>query len=416
VTDAGDFPLENLPFGVFSPPGERPRAGVALGDEILDLAGLARAGWLEEAVPGAARVFDAPALNEFLRRGRSAWRATRERLIELLGGERERVRRWMLPRSAVRLHVPVRIGDYADFYSSIEHATNVGKLFRPGAEPLTPNYRYLPLGYHGRASTVTVETRVRRPHGQVKVPSEATPRFGPTAQLDFELELGFVIGTGNPDGTPISPAAAHEHLFGAVLLNDWSARDIQAWEGQPLGPFLSKSFATTISPWIVTLDALAPYRVPNRLQDPPALEHLRVDEPWAFDIDLAVDLATEAMRRENTEPAAVTRVNFRGMYWNAAQQLAHLTSNGSIVRAGDLFGSGTISGTQPGSYGSLLETTSRGAAPIVLPGGETRTFLQDGDAVVMRAAAARPGLPRIGFGRLAMTVLPAQGALPASLE
>ena len=381
-----DFPREILPYGVFSEGDGRRRIGVALDDKIVDAAALAEAGRLDATLA-------APSLNPFLAAGRQTWSGTRQRLQALLqDGSAER---YLLPRESARLHMPIEIGDYVDFYSSIEHASNVGKLFRPGGDPLTPNYRHMPIGYHGRSSTISIGDTVRRPRGQIKDPSADAPIFGPSRQLDFELELGFVIGSSNADGRPIRSEQAGDYLFGVVLLNDWSARDFQSWEGQPLGPFLSKSFATTISPWIVPVEALASRRVANRAQEPAPLPHLAVREPWAFDFELAVSLQTAAMQR--TGGHEITRVNFRNMYWNAAQQLAHLTSNGSIVRAGDLHGSGTVSGTEPGSYGSLLEATLRGARPLALPDGETRTFLEDGDTVVMRCDV---------LGEQRVTVLP----------
>jgi fumarylacetoacetase len=401
----GDFSLENLPFGIFSRDGERRSVGVAFGDDVVDMPKAARARTFDGIFPNPVAIFESPTLNAFLETGHGAWRATRERLQSVLR-DKARAKDFLVPRALARMHMPVEIGDYVDFYSSIEHATNVGKLFRPGGDPILPNYRHIPIGYHGRTSTVSIADKVRRPSGQTKAPDATAPAFGPSRQLDFELELGFIVGLSNDEGRPIAPDDAADYLFGIVLLSDWSARDVQAWEGQPLGPFLSKSFATTISPWVVTLDALAPYRVANRPPDVEPLEYLRVDAPWAFDIELSVSLQSRTMQQARTEPKEIVRVNFRNMYWNAAQQLAHLTSNGSIVRPGDLLGSGTISGTEEGSYGSLLEATSRGARPLALTNGETRTFLEDGDTVVMRGAAARPGLPRIGFGELRASIAP----------
>ena len=400
IPRGSDFPIENLPYGVFSPPGGAPRVGVAIGDRIVDLARLSRAGVLDGTLEDPVTIFASESLNGFLALDPERWRATRERLTMLLRDENSEIAERagladdiLVAQADATLHLPIEIADYVDFYSSIEHATNVGKIFRPGGEPLTPNYRWLPIGYHGRASSIVVSgTDIPRPCGQTKGPDDAAPRFGPSRQLDFELELGFITGD--------------EDIFGVVLVNDWSARDIQAWENQPLGPFLSKSFATSISPWVVPLDALEPYRVENRLQEPPALEHLRVGERWAFDIELAVELQTGAMAERLLAPVAVTQVNFRGMYWNMAQQLAHIKSNGSRIRAGDLYASGTISGSEPGTYGSLIETTWRGTRPLRLPSGERRAFLEDGDTVIMRGAAERPGLPRIGLGEVRGTILP----------
>lgn len=401
----GDFSVDNLPFGIFSRDGEPCRVGVAFGDDVVDMSKAARAGAFDGVLANPAHTFESASLNAFLVAGHGAWRETRERLQKILR-EKSKGKEFLVPLAQTRMHMPVEIGDYVDFYSSIEHATNVGKLFRPGGDPILPNYRHIPIGYHGRTSTVSIADRVRRPNGQTKTADAPAPAFGPSRQLDFELELGFVVGLSNDHGRPIAPDEAADYLFGVVLLSDWSARDLQSWEGQPLGPFLSKSFATTISPWVVTLDALAPYRVANRPQDPEPLEYLRVDAPWALDIELSVSLQSHAMQQARNNPQEIVRVNFRNMYWNAAQQLAHLTSNGSIVRPGDLLGSGTISGTEEGSYGSLLEATFRGTRPLSLTNGETRTFLEDGDTVVMHGAATRPGLPRIGFGELRATVAP----------
>lgn len=415
VPDGSDFPLENLPYGVFAPPGGAPRAGVAIGTQILDLGRLARAGLLDGTLHDPVGTFTTGSLNGFLALGRPVWRSVRERLQALLRDENSEIRDRagfagdvLVAQEDARMQLPVAIGDYADFYSSIEHATNVGKLFRPGADPLLPNYRWMPIGYHGRSSTVVVDgSEIVRPQGQRKRPDEDVPTFGPSRQLDFELEIGFITGPPNDDGAPIPTSRAADHIFGLVLLNDWSARDIQAWEYQPLGPFLSKSFATSISPWVVTLDALAPYRAKNRTQEPPPLPHLRVDEHWALDIDLDVALQTLLMRRSGLQPLGISSVNFAAMYWNMPQQLAHLTGNGARIRPGDLYGSGTVSGPEPGTYGSLLELTRRGTQPLAIPGGETRGFLEDGDSVIMRGAAFHPGRPRIGFGEVRGTVAPA---------
>ena len=404
MSSAQEFTPENLPYGIFSTSKHGPRAGVALGNGIIDLVAASQKDLFGDILPDATRIFEATTLNTFLARGRRAWSVIRERLLSLVCNNDARLKEMLVPQAEARLHLPIEVGDYVDFYSSIEHAGNVGKLFRPGGEPLTPNYRYMPIGYHGRSSTIAIADVVARPCGQTRDPQSAEPQFGASRQLDFELELGFVVGGAGHDGAPIPTTQADDYLFGVVLLCDWSARDLQAWEGQPLGPFLSKSFATTISPWIVTLDALAPYRVENRAQEPPPLDYLKVNERWAFDIELLVELQTAAMRSAKIEPATIVRVNFRNMYWNAAQQLAHLTSNGSIVRAGDLLGSGTVSGTQAGSYGSLLEATQRGTQPLSLPNGERRTFLEDGDTVVMRGSARGPGSPHIALGTLSATV------------
>jgi fumarylacetoacetase len=402
VAPQSDFPVQNLPLGVFSHAG-RARIGVALGERILDVAAVAEAGLLDgicDRQPLQDRT-----LNRLFAAGRPLLRALRERLSLLLreGGDpalRELdADAFFVAASQAQMELPLDIGDYVDFYSSLEHATNLGKLFRPDAEPLLPNWRWIPIGYHGRSATVIVDgTPVVRPHGQRKRPADAVPSFGPTAMLDIELEVGFFTAAGNALGRPIPVARAIEHVAGFVLVNDWSARDIQAWEYQPLGPFLGKSFATTISPWVVTLDALEPFRMPGPVQNPPPLPYLATDEPCSYDIALSVELSTAAMRENATPPAIVSRTTFGGMYWNAAQQLAHATSNGALTRPGDLFASGTISGSEPGSYGSLIELTWRGERPISLPGGETRSFLQDGDEIALRGWCERPGRRRIGFG------------------
>jgi fumarylacetoacetase len=406
VIDPGDYGIDNLPFGIISDerhPGKRP--AVAFEDKVVDLDALVHGGCLD-----AESLLGAETLNDFLGEGLSTWRAVRARLRHLLsaaadGGERSAIAKATLPRDAVTMHLPIVIGDYVDFYSSLEHATNVGRIFRPGAEPLPPNYRHIPIGYHGRSATVIVSgTPVRRPHGQSKAPDAAAPSFGPSAMLDVELEMGWIAGAGSVHGEPVPADAVREHVFGYVLLNDWSARDIQAWEYQPLGPFLAKSFATSISPWIVSLDALEPFRSAEPERDPPPLPYLRARESWAYDVELQMLLQTDRMRAHGHPPLTVARTNLRGMYWTVAQQLAHVTSNGASLRPGDLFGTGTISGTEPGSQGSLLELTERGARRIALPGGETRAFLEDGDTVVIRGRAVR-GAARVGFGEVTGTVV-----------
>ena len=401
-----DYGLDNLPFGIVSDArDERKRAAVAFEDKVVDLDCLVHDGVLD-----AESLLGATALNDFLGEGLATWRAVRARLQHLLGAdatpdERAAVAKRTLPRDAVTVHLPVDVGDYVDFYSSIEHATNVGRIMRPGGDPLTPNYRYVPIGYHGRSSTVVVSgTPVRRPHGQRKAPDASAPTFGPSALLDVEIEMGWIAGTATTHGEPVPADAVREHVFGYVLLNDWSARDIQAWEYQPLGPFLSKSFASSISPWIVTLDALEPFRVGEPARDPEPLPYLRAREPWAYDVELEMLLQSERMRERGDAPVTIARTNFRGMYWTVAQQLAHMTSNGSRIRPGDLFGTGTISGTEQGTQGSFIELTRRGAQPLALPNGETRGFLADGDTVIIRGRAVR-GSARIGFGEVVGTII-----------
>jgi fumarylacetoacetase len=402
VAADGDFPIQNLPYGAFQRDGAT-RLGVAIGDRILDLYALAEAGLTEDVCePG---LLQAPRLNPFLAAGRSRWLAVRERLSALLrvGGDsrlREaNLERFFVSRRGATMRVPMEIGDYVDFYSSIEHATNLGRLFRPGSEPLMPNWRWIPVGYHGRSSTIVVDgTPIRRPRGQRRPPDAQAPEFGPSRRLDIELEMGFVTGPGNALGVPIPASDAAEHVFGLLLVNDWSARDIQAWEYQPLGPFLGKSFATTISPWIVTLEALEPFRVRSRLQEPAPLEYLRVDAQWSYDVELAIELETPRMREHGDASVTIARSNFRDVYWNIAQQLAHATVNGAATRPGDLYASGTISGSGPNSQGSLIELSWNGEHPIGLPDGETRTFLEDGDGVTLRGWCEKHGARRIGFG------------------
>lgn len=407
-----DFPIENLPYGVFSKNGAPGRIGVAIGDAIFDAPAAAEAGLFDGVVSRA--VLESHSLNLLLGAGREVWSALRTRLIELLRADTQRLDgidrdRLLVRQSEARMAMPFHVGDYVDFYSSMEHATNLGKIFRPDSDPLLPNWRWIPIGYHGRSSTIVVSgTPVTRPNGQRKAPAENTPSFGPSKSLDIELEVGFVTGPGNRMGAGIPVGAARDHIFGLVLVNDWSARDIQAWEYQPLGPFLGKSFATSISPWVVTLDALEPYRIAGPAQDPPPLPYLQCGEAWNYDIALEVELQTARMREEGSPAEIVSRSSFRYMYWNMAQQLAHATVNGTAIRPGDLYASGTISGPDPGSYGSFIEMTWRGARPLRLKNGETRSFLEDGDAVTLRGYCDAAGKPRIGFGGVTGTIVPAQ--------
>jgi fumarylacetoacetase len=404
------FPIQNLPFGIFSTPDvAAPRVGVAIGDSILDLAVLERAGVLNVA-PSGKSVFDRGSLNAFVDLGRSAWRVTRARVSELLRADTatlrdspELRRQALVPMATATLHLPFEIGGYTDFYSSKEHATNVGTMFRDPKNALLPNWLHIPIGYNGRASSVVVSgTPIRRPLGQTKAPPAEQPSFGPCRKLDFELETAFIVGRGNDLGAPIPVEEAEDHIFGIVLMNDWSARDLQQWEYVPLGPFNSKSFGTTISPWVVTLDALEPFRVQGPPQDPAPLPYLRQHGAHGFDVQLEV-----ALRREGASGSTtVCRTNFRHMYWSMAQQLAHHTVSGCNTRVGDLMASGTISGPAPESFGSLLELTWNGQKPLVLQDGEQRTFVEDGDEVVMTGWCNGPGY-RVGFGQAAGRVLPA---------
>lgn len=402
-----DFPLQNLPLGIFSRPGEAKRCGVAIGDAILDLEAVLAAGLFDGAAKAAVEATRGGVLNAFFALGRGARVALRERLLVLLGEHSEHkaaLQAALYPATACQLHVPAQIGDYTDFYVGIEHAKNVGKLFRPD-NPLLPNYKYVPIGYHGRASTIRPSgTDVRRPKGQTLSAGHTEPSFGPCARLDYELELGIWIGQGNDIGQAIPVGDAAEHVAGLCLLNDWSARDIQAWEYQPLGPFLSKSFITTISPWVVTAEALEPFRCaqPARPEgDPQPLSYLldkRDQAAGAFDIELEVLLLTEQMREQGLAPHRLTLSNTRSMYWTVAQLVAHHSVNGCQLQPGDLFGSGTLSGATPGSFGSLLEITEGGKHPVELASGEVRKFLEDGDEIILRARCVREGVASIGFG------------------
>jgi fumarylacetoacetase len=412
----GDFPIQNLPFGVFSIGGDTRRGGVAIGDMILDLAAAQAAGLFQGEAEEAALAASGPVLNPLMALGSVPRRALRRRLSDLLAldsAERHQVEPCLRPARACTLHLPAAIGDYTDFFAGIHHAMTTGRQFRPDT-PLLPNYKYVPVGYHGRASSVVASgTGICRPQGQRKPATETVPRFGPSRNLDFELELGLWIGPGNALGTPIPIAAAGTHLFGLCLLNDWSARDLQAWEYQPLGPFLAKSFATTISPWIVTAEALAPFRrrqEPRPDGDPRPLDYLWDDadqQGGAFDIGLDVSLLTPGLAEQGLSPHRLSASNAGHLYWTAAQLIAHHASGGCNLRPGDLFGSGTISGPTAESAGSLLELSQGGRQPIALASGETRRFLEDGDTVILSAACRRDGFVPIGFGECRGTVLPA---------
>ena len=409
-----DFPLQNLPYGVFRHNGET-RIGVAIGDQVLDLRGCSKAGLLDSVGPDVAEACTRGSLNQLMSFGSASWSRLRERLTELLsagaGAEtRARVQQLLILVRGVEMQVPAEIGDYTDFYASIHHATRVGKLFRPD-NPLMPNYKYVPIGYHGRASSIVVSgTEIRRPQGQTKAATAAEPAYGPARSLDYELEVGIFVGPGNDRGETIPIDQAGQHIFGFCLVNDWSARDIQSWEYQPLGPFLAKNFATTISPWVVSTEALAPYRVPVAARaegDPAPLSYLQEDSAnGAINVVLEVFVQSERMREAGISPVRVSRGNLRDLYWTPAQLIAHHASSGCNLRPGDLLATGTISGADEGSEGCLLEMKHRGE-PVKLPTGETRTFLEDGDEVTLRGYCVSPGLPRIGFGECTGRILPA---------
>ncbi|MDX9968224.1 MAG: fumarylacetoacetase [Hydrogenophaga sp.] len=413
-----DFPIQNLPFASFRRQGsaEPFRGGVAIGDQIVDLAAVARAGVFTGEAGEAAAAGAQAQLNALMAMGPSAWRALRLALSRALregAAGQAALQACLVPQAQAEYGVPARIGDYTDFYTSVHHATNIGRLFRPD-NPLMPNYKWIPIGYHGRASSIGVSGQAfHRPVGQTLPPGATQPSFGPCRRLDIELELGIFIGTGNALGEPVSMAQAEDHVFGICLLNDWSARDIQAWEYQPLGPFLAKNFATTISPWVVTLEALAPYRVAfeRPADDPPPLPYLDSQanrQGGAFDIQLQVGLQTPAMREAGQGDASICRTSYRHAYWTVAQMVAHHTVNGCNLQPGDLFGSGTLSGPSLDQAGALIELTAGGKHPLSLPNGETRTFLEDGDAVVLRGWCEKAGAARIGFGECRGTVLPAR--------
>jgi fumarylacetoacetase len=409
-----DFPLQNLPYGVFNYRGET-RIGVAISDQVLDLRACAHQGLLRELRPEAVKACAHETLNDLMGLGSETWSVLRKQLTALLAASADsatqaRLKSLLVPMRDVLMQLPAEIGDYTDFYASIHHATRVGKLFRPD-NPLLPNYKYVPIGYHGRASSIVVSgADIRHPNGQTKAPSATEPTFGPSRSLDYELEVGIFVGPGNPIGKSIPIDQAEKHIFGLCLVNDWSARDIQSWEYQPLGPFLAKNFATTISPWIVPLDALAPYRVPAGIRpegDPAPLAYLASADSrrTGIDVELEVFLRSEKMREADIKPIQISRGNLCDLYWTVAQLLTHHASSGCNLRPGDLLATGTISGPEQGSEGCLLEMKHR-MEPVKLPTGETRTFLEDGDEVIFRGYCERPGLPRIGFGACTGKIIP----------
>jgi len=409
VDPTSDFPIQNLPYGVFSTAAlPTPRVGVAIGDHVLDLWELEQDCRLPLCDLG---VFSAPSLNPFMALGPKVWSRTRARISELLRHDNDELRdnpslrgRALVSRAQAKLHLPFTIAGYTDFYSSKEHATNVGVMFRGKDNALQPNWLHMPIGYNGRASTVVVSgTRVRRPRGQLKPPNAEHPGFGPCKRLDFELEMGAVVGQPSPMGETLTEAQAEAMIFGFVLLNDWSARDIQQWEYVPLGPFQGKAFATSISPWVVTREALEPFRLHGPSQDPAPLPYLQQVQPNNYDLELEVGLRAASMN----EAVNICHTNFKYMYWSSVQQLVHHASSGCAMNVGDLLGSGTISGPEKSQRGSLLEISWNGTAPIDLPGGLRRTFLEDGDLLVMRGWCQGVGY-RVGFGEVEGTIAPAE--------
>jgi fumarylacetoacetase len=409
VDASSDFPIQNLPYGVFSSKdGRAPRVGVAIGDYVLDLWELEQDSRLDV---GELGVFAGPTLNAFMALGPKIWSRTRARISELLRHDHPELRdntelraQALVPIADVKLHMPIAVAGYTDFYSSKEHATNVGVMFRGKDNALQPNWLHMPIGYNGRASTVVVSgTRVKRPRGQLKPPIAEVPSFGPCKRLDFELEMGFIVGQPSAIGEMLTEKQAEEMIFGFTILNDWSARDIQQWEYVPLGPFQAKAFATSISPWIVTREALEPFRQHGPAQDPAPLPYLKQALPNNYDLQLDVSLCAAGMN----EAMRICRTNFKYMYWSSVQQLMHHASSGCAMNIGDVLGSGTISGPDKDSRGSLLEISWNGTEPVELPGGVKRTFLEDGDSLVMRGWCQGDGY-RVGFGEVEGTILPAE--------
>ncbi|KCV25808.1 fumarylacetoacetase [Bordetella bronchiseptica SBL-F6116] len=412
------FPIQNLPFAAFRRKGTQDpfRPGVAIGDAIVDLAALAAQAPFDGAAAAALAACQGERLNALMALDQAHWSALRLALSRALrtgSALQARIEPLLVAQAEAEYTTPAHIGDYTDFYISVHHATAVGKQFRPD-NPLLPNYKWVPIGYHGRASSIGVDQRFARPVGQTRPAAEGeAPQFGPCQRLDYELELGIFVGRGNAQGERIALGEAESHVFGLCILNDWSARDIQAWEYQPLGPFLAKNFASTISPWIVTLEALEPFRAAwtRDAADPQPLPYLESAENrahGAFDVQMEVLISTEQSRAKHAQPALLSRSNFRDAYWNIAQLVAHHTVNGCNLQPGDMMGTGTLSGPQASEAGSLLELTNGGKQPLDLPWGEQRTFLQDGDQIIMRAECSKPGYPRIGFGDCVGTVLAAK--------
>src|SRR6266702_2278844 len=411
IAKDSDFPIQNLPFGVFQPKQDTPRVGVAIGDLVLDLSALEELGHFQSPEFQGRKVFSQESLNSFLALGRPAWRKTREILQHLLAADAPILRddpiirrRVFHAQKDVVMKLPARIGNYTDFYCSYHHAHKVGTMLRGPENALMPNWKWLPVAYHGRASSVVISgTGVRRPSGQVKPPDASEPIFGASKSLDYELEMAFLIGPGNSLGEPVPIGNATDHIFGLVLMNDWSARDIQAWEYQPLGPFLAKNFCTSISPWVVTLEALEPFRKPFPPQDPEPLPYLHLTNDFTYDIHLEARLQTAKLN----VPHIITRTNFESLYWSISQQFAHHAVGGCNLQPGDLLASGTISGATDESHGCMLELTWRGAHPLKLPNGETRKWLEDGDTLAITGWCQGDGY-RVGFGEVSGKILPAQ--------
>jgi len=409
VPEGSDFPIQNLPFGIFKSTNLNSRVGVRIGDQVLDLKALFILGYLEN-LPFELSDFEAEYLNPLMKKGKKATSALRNRIAKLLDVNHDDLKNHsqhadqvLISIDQIEMCLPVQIGDYTDFYSSREHATNIGTMIRDPQNALAPNWLYIPVGYHGRSSSIIVSGQnIHRPKGQIKPNPEEPPIYAPCRLLDFELEMAFITFDGKPLGDSISTAEAEDYIFGMCLFNDWSARDIQTWEYVPLGPFLSKNFASSLSPWVVTLDALEPFKLDGPVQDPKVLSYLEFEGKKSYDINLEVSL-----QPENAEESVICQSNHKYMYWNLAQQLAHHTVNGCNVRCGDLMGSGTISGPTPDSYGSMMELSWRGTKPLILKDGTERKFIQDNDTVILRGHSSKDGI-RIGFGEVITKVLPAK--------
>ncbi|MBK6265334.1 fumarylacetoacetase [Marivirga sp. S37H4] len=409
VPENSDFPIQNLPYGIFSTKEKSPRAGVAIGDHILDLTEIQSAQLLNDLeLPD--RVFDRPVLNDFMDLGKEVTVPVRERIAELLNRDNQELQgndqlreKALIPQAEATMHLPIRVGDYTDFYSSESHATNVGTMFRDPENALLPNWKHIPVGYHGRASSIVISgTPLHRPKGQTIEPDAKQPDFGPSKRVDFELEMAFITCGGNKLGDSISTKEAEKYIFGFTIFNDWSARDIQKWEYVPLGPFLAKNFGSSMSPWIVTYEALEPFKVAGPKQDPEVLPYLKFEGNYHFDVELEVAIAP----KESTEKV-VTHSNFKHMYWNVAQQLAHHTINGCNINTGDVYASGTISGPKEGAFGSMLEIAWKGTKPVKMSDGTERKFINDHDTVIMRGHGLKNGV-RIGFGEVKTEILPAK--------
>ena len=408
VEKGSDFPIQNLPLGIFRLPGKPPSAGTRIGDTVISLHALAKRGFFQKTCLDP-EVFNRPDLNDFISLEKNAWHNLRESLSDMFNLDNHLMHDYvqtsediLFPVKDVEMRMPVKVGDYTDFYSSEQHARNLGTIFRDAANALSPNWKYLPVGYHGRSSSIVISgTPIHRPKGQTKPDSSSVPEFGPTRQLDYELEVAFISGKSTQLGEPVTTEHAEDHIFGLILFNDLSARDIQKWEYMPLGPFLGKDFGSVVSPWIITLDALEPFRIAGPEQQPPVLPYLSFTGNHHFDIHLEVYL--QAPRQKDVR---VCSTNYKNIYWNMVQQLAHQTVNGCNINIGDIYSSGTISGSDQGSLGSMIELTQNGSSPLRLPDGSERRFIEDNDTIILRGYAEKNGL-RIGFGEAAVTILPA---------